>query len=64
MGTPAIGIGAMEVHVGGGGGIAITTGATTGEGATTIIIVAETITAGTAIAMVAAMTVADGADDS
>ena len=63
LGGTAIGIEAMEVHVGGGGGIAIATGATIGEGAT-VMIVAEAITAGTTTEMIAANIVGGGADDS
>ena len=62
MGAPAIGIGATEVHVGGGGGIAITTGVTTGEGATTMMIVGEATTAGATIGTIAANIVDGGAD--
>ena len=62
LGGTAIGNEAMEVHVGGGGGIAIATGATIGEGATTVMIVAEAITAGTTTEMIAANIVDGGAD--
>ena len=64
LGGTAIGVEAMEVHVGGGGGIAIATGVTTGEGGTTMMIVAEATTAGATTGMIAANIVGDGADDS
>ena len=51
----------MEARVG-GGGIAIATGATTGEGATTAMIVAEVITAGATMEMIAVNIAGDGAD--
>ena len=60
-GGTAIGIEAMEVRVG-GGGIAIATGATIGDGATAAMIVAEAITAVAMTAMIAANIAGDGAD--
>ena len=61
LGGIGTGIGGMAVRAG-GGGIAIVTGATIGDGATAVMIVAEAITAGATMEMIAVNIAGDGAD--